>query len=112
MLCYCGSSFVHAFIFLLDNPTELQIRGGIKDNSNMIFLVLIEYVHCDPHYIRRRGVVGWCNGAGQCRGVLLIWIIVRQGPTALAVGAGGGGLDIFSLNYHFSLLSPSLWEAA
>ena len=23
-------------------------------------------------------------------GVLLIWIIVGQGPTALAVGAGGG----------------------
>ena len=25
----------------------------------------------------------------QCRGVLLIWIRVGQGPTALAVGAGG-----------------------
>ena len=24
-----------------------------------------------------------------CRGVLLIWITVGQGPTALAVGAGG-----------------------
>ena len=34
--------------------------------------------------------------------VLLIWIIVGQGPTALAVGAGGGCLDIFSLAYHFS----------
>ena len=31
-----------------------------------------------------------------------IWIIVGQGPTALAVGAGGGCLDIFSLVYHFS----------
>ena len=30
----------------------------------------------------------------------------------LAVGAGGGCLAIFSLNHHFSLLSPSLWEAA
>ena len=30
-------------------------------------------------------------------GVLLIWIIVGQGPTALAVGTGGGCLDIFSL---------------
>ena len=30
------------------------------------------------------------------RGVLLIWIRVGQGPTALAVGAAGGGLDIFS----------------
>ena len=30
-----------------------------------------------------------------CRGVLLIWIIVGQGPIALAVGAGGGCFDIF-----------------
>ena len=28
-------------------------------------------------------------------GVLLIWIIVGQGPIALAVAAGGGFLDIF-----------------
>ena len=46
----------------------------------------------------------------QCRGVLLICIRVRQGPTVLTVGAGWGCLDIFSLVYHFSLLSPSLWE--
>ena len=32
-----------------------------------------------------------------------IWITVGQGPTALAVGAGGGCLDIFTL---------SLWETA
>ena len=32
----------------------------------------------------------WVNF--QCRGVLLIWIIVGQGPIALAVGAGGGGV--------------------
>ena len=44
------------------------------------------------------------------RGVLLVWIRVGQGPTALAVGAGGGCFDFFSLVYHFSLLSPFLWE--
>ena len=38
------------------------------------------------------------------------WIIVGQGPIALAVGAGGGWLDIFTLICHFSPLSPSLWE--
>ena len=38
--------------------------------------------------------------------------MVGQGPTVLAVGAGGGCLDIFSLVYQFSLLSPSLWETA
>ena len=54
------------------------------------------------------GAVGWCNGAGH--GVLLIWIIEGQRPTALTVGAGGGGWTVFSLIYHFSLLSPSLWE--
>ena len=41
-----------------------------------------------------------------------ILIIVGQGPIALAVGAGGGCLDIFTLLYPFSPLSPSLWETA
>ena len=39
-----------------------------------------------------------------------IWIIVGQGLTALAVGAGGGCLDIFTLVYLYSSLSPSLWR--
>ena len=39
-----------------------------------------------------------------------ILITVGQGPNALAVGAGGGCLDIFTLIYSFSSLSPSLWE--
>ena len=52
----------------------------------------------------------WVNF--QCRGVLLTWNTVGQGPIVLAVGAGGGCLDIFSLLYHFSFLSPSLWETA
>ena len=41
-----------------------------------------------------------------------ILITVGQGPTALAVGAGGGCLDIFTFIYPFSSLSPSLWETA
>ena len=40
------------------------------------------------------------------------FITVGQGPTALAVGAGGGCLDIFTLIYPFSSLTPSLWETA
>ena len=39
-----------------------------------------------------------------------IWMIKGQGPIALEVGAGGGCLDIFTLLYPFSLLSPSLLE--
>ena len=38
-----------------------------------------------------------------------IWFSVGQGPTALAVGAGRGCLDIFALVYRISPLSPSLW---
>ena len=57
-------------------------------------------------------VARWCWVSFQCRGVLLIWYRVGQGPTALAVGAGGGCLDIFSLIFHFSFLSPSPWETA
>ena len=58
---------------------------------------------------------GWSGGAmvlGKLPvpGRPTIWIIVGQGLTALAVGAGGGCLDIFSLVYHFSFLTPSLWE--
>ena len=45
----------------------------------------------------------WVNS--QCRGILLIWIIVGQGPIALAVGVGGGYLDIFSLVYLFVAFS-------
>ena len=59
-------------------------------------------------------VVRWSWVNFQCRGVLLIWIRIGQGPTTLAVGAGGGCLDIFSLVYYFSFLSLSLslWETA
>ena len=41
----------------------------------------------------------------QCRGILLIWIIVGQSHIALAVGEGGGCLDIFS---RLSFLSHPL----
>ena len=40
-----------------------------------------------------------------------ILITVGQGPIALAVGAGGGGLDIL-FSSILSPLSPSLWETA
>ena len=47
-----------------------------------------------------------------------IWLIlgqgpiVGQGPNALAVGAGGGCLNIFTILYPFSPFSPSVWETA
>ena len=51
-------------------------------------------------------------GKLQVPGRPTIFMIVGQGPIALAVGAGGGCLDIFTLLYPFSPLSPSLWETA
>ena len=47
----------------------------------------------------------------QVPGRPTILITVWQGPIALAVGAVGGGLDIFTLTYPFSSFSLSL-EAA
>ena len=42
-----------------------------------------------------------------------IWMTVGQGPPALAVGAGGGRLDIFTPIYPFPPpLSPYLWVTA
>ena len=41
-----------------------------------------------------------------------ISMIVGQDPIALAVEAGGGCLDIFTLLYLFSPFSPSLWKTA
>ena len=59
-------------------------------------------------------MVGWCDGAGKLPvpGRPTIRITVGQGPTALAVGAGGGCLDILILIYPFFPLSHSLWETA
>ena len=46
-------------------------------------------------------------GKRQVRGDLLIWILVGQWPTVLAVSVGWGCLDIFPLVYNFSeILSP------
>ena len=47
----------------------------------------------------------WVNF--QCRGVLLVWMMVGQGPIALAVGAGGGLFGHFFSHLSF-LFSFSL----
>ena len=58
---------------------------------------------------------GWSGGAmvlGKLPvpGRPTILITVGQGPIALAVGAGGGGLDIFTLICPFSSFSLSLGD--
>ena len=71
------------------------------------------------HLVYRSGTILWeWLGGAMVLGKLpvpgrpTILIRVGQGPTALAVGAGEGCLDIFTLIYLFSSISPSLWETA
>ena len=71
----------------------------------------------DKTKIRLRIRSGWLGGAKvlgklPVPGRPTIWIIVGQGPTALAAGAVGGCLGIFTLISPLSPLSPSLWETA
>ena len=50
-------------------------------------------------------------GKLPCRGVLLVCIKVRQGPTSIAVGAGGVCLDIYFSRLSFlSSFFPSLGD--
>ena len=72
-----------------------------------------ELLSCFPlccDFIGGGRVVRWRWVNFQCRGVLLILILVGQGPTALTTGAAGGCLGIFALFCSFSFLSPSPWE--
>ena len=46
----------------------------------------------------------------QCRGVLLIWIIVGQGPIKLAIGAVGDVWTFFLWSIFSFFLSPSLGD--
>ena len=68
-------------------------------------------------FLSNEAIWGWSGGAmvlGKLPvpGRPTILITVGQGPIALAVGAGGGGLDIFTLIYPFFPLSPSLLDGS
>ena len=82
-----------------------SIKPSLLFSVSLMCSLLPEDLHCGR-------VVRWCWVNFQCRSVLLICIIVWQGPTVLAVGADRGCLDIFSLVYYSSLLSPTLCQTA
>ena len=68
--------------------------------SNFVLPRLSSLVSSIRHDLGSSGdgrVVRRCWLNVLCRGVLLVSIMVGQGPTALAVGAGGCCLEIFSL---------------
>ena len=99
--------FIAATIFTVSDKNACR-----SIDSDLILLILRFWVQFDDALLW-----GWSGGAmvlGKfpVPGRPTIWIIVGQGPTALAVGAGGGCLDIFTLIYPFSPLSPSLWGTA
>ena len=92
--------------------------------SRLFFLAIADHV---SDTFRRRGCMQMeqvccgssCRGRGWSGGAMAlgklpvpgrptIWITVGQGPTALAVGAGGSCLDFFTLIYPFFPLFPSL----
>ena len=61
--------------------------------------------------LRGGRVVRWYLVNFQCRSVLLVWITVGQGPTALTVGAGGGLFGHFYSHLSFfSSFSLSLGD--
>ena len=74
------------------------------------------HLHCEECAMLP-GLKGW-SGGEMVLGKLpvpgrpTILITVGQGPIALAVGAGGVGLDIFTLIYPFSSFSLSLGDGS
>ena len=81
--------------------------------SIKLFLTLLsKLVPLTPETVRTRGWSGGAMVLGKLPvpGRPTICITVGQGPIALAVGAGGGGLDIFTLIYPFSSFSLSLGD--
>ena len=63
-----------------------------------------------PVFLRGRSGGAMVLGKLPVPGRLTILITVGQGPIALAVGAGGDCLDIFTLIYPFSSFSLSLGD--
>ena len=75
---------------------------------------LLVHLYVFPHFTKGGGWSGGAMVLGKLPvpGRPTILITVGQGPIALAVGAGGGGLDIFTLIYPFSSFSLSLGDGS
>ena len=106
MVTFLGQEILSfSFVFPFSIGVNSERKEFVPRNATFLY-------KSRPHFIRGGRVVRRCWVNFQCWGVLPTWITVGQGPIVLAVGAGGGCLDIFSLIYPFSFLSPPLWETA
>ena len=95
----------------LDQLGKILVIGAFLRNS----LLYRPLCFASLKYLFLHNPRGWSGGAmalGELPvpGRPTILITVGQGPIALAVGAGGGGLDIFTLIYPFSSFSLSLGD--
>ena len=107
--CHCHGYREFLYVMGQIDRSEQQYRTRSKKKKTGLLKALTLF------RIRGGQMVRWCWVNFQCRGVLLIRMIVGQGPTALAVGAGGVVWTFFlssiilSLLHHLiSLLSPFL----
>ena len=124
MRCYRRLLNISHKLLVTNEEVRRKIQTAIGEYDELLTLVKKRKLRWFRHVSRSSGlaktilhggggrVVRRCWVNFQCWGVLLIWIIVGQGSVALAVGAGGGCLDVFSLICPFTPLSPSLWETA
>ena len=114
--CFCcGSSVLHVVMSVCMFGAVQFLNGFIFYlfcvSNSFISAMVTEF---PPVWERANNSAyrGWSGGA-MVLGKLSVpgrptfWMIVGQGPIALAVGAGGGCLGIFTLLYLFSPLSPS-----
>ena len=108
-------NFEHSYILLhlediVDSGVALHLENVLTCSGIRTYIHTYIQISSNNSRFKCGGgggrVVRMCWVNFQCQGVLLIWIKVGQGPIVLAVGAGGGCLDIFSLIYRFSFLLP------
>ena len=93
------NEFEDNFVFACNFPSKLSLFGDhLFTQSLELFRISVK--------------LSFLEGKLPVPGRPTVLITVGQGPTALAVGAGEDCLDIFTLIYPFSSLSPSLWETA
>ena len=76
----------------------------VKVRRSLPVTIETSFVTIETSFLLLRGWSGGAKVLGKLPvpGRPTILITVGQGPTALAVGAGGGGLEIFTLIYPFS----------